>query len=1195
VQNYWDGVATPDPALAGNVAAGKVRFAKLNGTLEQNYEPNLPFGSDLLSCVSADNTFGAYGDITQTIARTDANCSFASAWLKTTTSSYCPGPGEPAISNCPDPSSRILGRLSRAQVTASAPGVVSQTRMSGFGYDARGLLTSETIEPDEPASSTLRLATSYQYNDPYANRTQSTVSGANPDGTIFSRTTSIGYDPRGRYVESTTNALGHVSTATHDARWGTVLSQTDPNTVPVSFGYDGFGRRISETRPDGTVTTIEYAACGGLNPCPALAKYTVRTQTSGAAPVKSYFDLLGRTVRVETVSLNGAAVYRDTEYDARGRVARSTLPYFAGAFVYWNTNGYDALSRLIQVTEADAGVTATSYQGLTTVVTRSGPGITARPRTSVKNAANQLVSITDSLYPAQSTTYQYDAFGNVTRVTDPVGNITLMSYDRRGRKETMADPDMGAWNYGYNSLGGLVRQTDAKGQVHTVAYDPLGRLQSRGTPEGTSSWTYDSAPLGGTGLLAKGRLASVTVSAPGGVQQSYGYDNLGRPASSTLTVDGESYITSTIYNPGNGQIETVTYPQTGFAVRRVYNANGYLFELRNAATNQLYWTASQDDAAGRLVQERLNSDLLTTDRSYDPAKGALTRINTYGAPGTAQDLRYDFDVLGNLLSRVDFLQGTTESFGYDTLDRLLSVTGPAPKSFQYNAIGNLTFKSDVGSYAYAGGKPHAVTQAGPFSYTYDPNGNQLTGPGRGVGYTSFNKPSSITKDGLVTSFTYDAGFSRVKKGNVNGTTVYVGKLYERVVSGTVIEHKHYIHGGAAPVAVYTQRNTGANDTRYLHTDHLGSIDTITDEAGGVVQRLSYDTHGKRRNPDWTDPIGPITALTPRGFTGHEMDDESGLINMNAREYDPVIGRFLTPDPFVQSPSNSQSYNRYSYVWNNPLASTDPSGYFNIFKKDDWKNFTSGTLERVGRNKYLGGLTQMGLLTHPFGFGIAYGASTGDWNTVGRAYATNAVLAASVWAGGAAWGAYGAYGGSILGAGIFVAESAAIGYTSSYATAWIYGASNDEARHAALLAAKRAAVMAGARVGYNALVGYDSTPKPGENRPGNTRYIPDESGRLQPQDIGRNVVLLNENYEGLDCSLCRDAFRQGSPLSRALNDVPGINAIGGLDDFLNNVVPTSMGDSLWFKGVTIPAAVFVTVPALLDGIPIYLIDPLGRQR
>src|SRR6266581_6753112 len=502
-----------------------------------------------------------------------------------------------------------------------------------------------------------------------------------------------------------------------------------------------------------------------------------------------------------------------------------------------------------------------------------------------------------------------------------------MSYDRRGRKETMADPDMGSWNYGYDSLGELVRQTDAKGQIQTVLYDPLGRIQSRTTPEGTSSWIYDNAPLGTTGLLAKGRLASIN--APGGVQQqSYGYDNLGRPTSSTLTVDGEAYTTSTGYNITNGQIETVTYPQTLFAVKRVYNANGYLFELRNAATNQLYWTATQDDAAGRLTQERLNSNLLTTDRVYDPAKGTLTRINTYGAPGTAQDLRYDFDVLGNLLSRFDFLQGTTETFGYDTLDRLLSVSGPAPKSFQYDAIGNIISKSDVGSYVYTGGKPHAVTQAGPNGYTYDANGNQLTGPGRSVAYASFNKPSSITKDGLATAFTYDAGFNRVKKSNVNGTTVYVGKLYERVVRGTVTEHKHYIHGGAAPVAVYTQRNTGVNDTRYLHTDHLGSVDTITDEAGNVVLKLSYDAHGKRRNPNWTDPTGPIAALTTRGFTGHEMDDESGLINMNAREYDPVIGRFLSADAIVEA-GFGQGLNRYSYARNNPLSYTDPTGNFSL--------------------------------------------------------------------------------------------------------------------------------------------------------------------------------------------------------------------------------------------------------------------------
>src|SRR6266581_4853870 len=334
VQNFWQGVATTDPAYP---AASQVRFAKLNGTLEQNFEPNLLAGSDLISCVSADNTFGSYGDITQTVARTDASCSFASAWVKTTTNSYCPGPEGVAVSNCPAPASRILGRLNRSQVTASASGVISQTRTSGFGYDSRGLLTSETIEPDEPASSTLRLATTHQYNEPYGNRTQSTVTGANPDATTFSRTTSFGYDSRGRYVESTTNALGHSSQATHDARWGTVLSQTDPNNVTVSFGYDGFGRKISETRPDGTTTSIAYAACDTLsNPCPsfgngAVASYTVTTQSSGAAPATAYVDLLGRTLRTQTVGLTGATVYRDTEYDNQGRIARSTLPYFAGA------------------------------------------------------------------------------------------------------------------------------------------------------------------------------------------------------------------------------------------------------------------------------------------------------------------------------------------------------------------------------------------------------------------------------------------------------------------------------------------------------------------------------------------------------------------------------------------------------------------------------------------------------------------------------------------------------------------------------------------------------------------------------------------------------------------------------------------------------------------------------------------------
>lgn len=131
---------------------------------------------------------------------------------------------------------------------------------------------------------------------------------------------------------------------------------------------------------------------------------------------------------------------------------------------------------------------------------------------------------------------------------------------------------------------------------------------------------------------------------------------------------------------------------------------------------------------------------------------------------------------------------------------------------------------------------------------------------------------------------------------------------------------------------YKQRSTGTSDTRYLHKDHLGSVDTITNESGGIVQRLSYDAFGKRRNAatwsgvptstDWSN----IAALGHRGFTFHEHLDNVELVHMNGRVYDPDLGRFVSADPLIQAPFESQSLNRYSYVMNNPLSMTDPSGY-----------------------------------------------------------------------------------------------------------------------------------------------------------------------------------------------------------------------------------------------------------------------------
>jgi RHS repeat-associated protein len=270
---------------------------------------------------------------------------------------------------------------------------------------------------------------------------------------------------------------------------------------------------------------------------------------------------------------------------------------------------------------------------------------------------------------------------------------------------------------------------------------------------------------------------------------------------------------------------------------------------------------------------------------------------------------------------------------------------------------------------------------------------------------------------------------------------------------------------------------GYPNTNYFLTDHLGSV-VATANAAGMVTNNGYDAHGKRRNANGTDaPITTFLTGARRGYTGHEHDDEVGLVNMNAREYDYVLGRFITPDAVVPGAFNSQSYNRYSYVNNNPLSRIDPSGRWSISiggisigssgisislggigclgcdkvvkqATQQVARSTTYVLQKVGGIPYVGGLMNVGLLTSP-GFGPFYGASTGDWRTVGQAHATGAVLAAGAWAapGIAAMPWY-----SSLGA------STALGYTSGYTIAQIYGGSNAQASAAGRTSARYAGVV-----------------------------------------------------------------------------------------------------------------------------------------
>jgi len=643
------------------------------------------------------------------------------------------------------------------------------------------------------------------------------------------------------------------------------------------------------------------------------------------------YDMKGRVIRGKTQSFDNQWIGQDTEYDHFGRVRRASKNYKgatidAGSPSNWSTNTYDVLGRATHTTAPDGTWMDYTYSGLTSTVTNS----LGQQKTTIKNTQGLVAEVIDADY--NSTSYSYDSAGDLVQVADANGSMVNMGYDNLGRKVAMDDPDMGGWTYNYNVLGELVYQQDAKGQMVTMQYDKLGRMTSRTEAEGTTTWTYDTAYKG------IGKLAQVT--GPDGYQQSYAYDALGRPVSTTTTIAGHTYKQSTTFDT-YGRPDKTIYP-TGFATQNVYTSLGFLEKVQNVNASTVYWQADAVDADGRTTMFTLGNGL-TTVNQFNPLNGNLLGISTgFGSNSDVQYLTYQYDAIGNLEYRNDGNQSLTETFTYDNLNRLTSasIAGIGTKSYSYDAVGNLISKSDVGTYSYGSGGllPHAVTSiSGTLngitnpSFSYDNNGNLTSGAGRLIDYTSYNKPSQIISNGQTVNFNYDPNHGRVIQTTADATTVYVGSRYEKIsnTASGAITHKHYIGAGGGTVAIYTYESDVTSNTRYLHADQLGSIDTITNESGNVDERLSYDPFGQRRQSNWQEATGPITSLTPYGFTGQEHIEEVGLVHMNGRVYDPELGRFVSADPFVQFPHSTQGLNRYAYVNNNPLVLTDPSG-FGIF-------------------------------------------------------------------------------------------------------------------------------------------------------------------------------------------------------------------------------------------------------------------------
>lgn len=619
--------------------------------------------------------------------------------------------------------------------------------------------------------------------------------------------------------------------------------------------------------------------------------YYEQVQSDGSPTITSHYDSYGTKGHEESTGPDGVSINKEWTYNSRGLLISERTTF--GSLVQSHNYGYDGLGRKLGEALPSGQSYSYSYGNRSVTTTTAG-----RTYTTTYDAWGNIKSSTD---PKSYVEYYYYSNGKPREVE--AGDATwYMEYDEAGNKTLLSDPDAGDTEYTYDALGRLTSQTDANGYETINAYDEKGRLASTTIDGAVTTYTY------GISGNEKKRLIREQ-NANGYI--SYTYDTVGRVKTKerNLTGSGSYSFTRYTYNYLNQLVSRTCNNQTE---QYYYDSNGY--KSGSTINGQDVWQLLDYNGMQTIVQ--LGDSLTSiTERNLQ----GVTHLALVHGNDTISNFRYEYNTAtGNVTSRTG-MQSAREDFGYDSLDRLTAVTSSGQTLLQmsYADNGNFSSKTGLRNFTYSQTHPHAVEQIGRTPLAYGLVSLATT-------YNEFNKIESIVQGNTSASFIYGPEQERwnsvLTKGSASRTILY-GDDYERITTGDSVRHFYYLDGGA----IYVMESGKPDKLLFACTDNLGSIVKLVDDSGASVFNAKYDVWGYQTVTK--NQIG-----FHRGFTGHEMLPEFCLINMNGRMYDPVLGRFLSPDNYVQLGDFSQSYNRYSYCLNNPLKYNDPSG--ELFGIDD---------------------------------------------------------------------------------------------------------------------------------------------------------------------------------------------------------------------------------------------------------------------
>jgi RHS repeat-associated protein len=718
-------------------------------------------------------------------------------------------------------------------------------------------------------------------------------------------TTHTSFDASARFPTSVSNPLGQVTTTAWDPVCGEAIGAVDPNGSDWHYQYDALCRLVQTTMPLGGYELRSFIGSGN----PAAQYVEVQTPSADGAGnqwARSYYDGLGRIYQTRAKG-PGSDIVSEQSFDPRGLVATRVATRYAGEPAQTTRYSYDALERLTALTLPDQASRTTSYGAWT----RSDRDPMSHEVSRRFDAYGRVIEEHDG---DAMTALAYNARDQLTSVTDSVGNRWTWSFDSLGRADSTRDPDSGARSFGFDAEGRVLAMVDAKQQRTELSWDALGRARSQTSLAGTSnaatvSWIYDEVRAGFANI---GRQTTL-VDAFGTSHTDF--DGAGRPAVQVRTIDGAAYPFAYSYDTGN-RLRTVSYPDGDMLGTKDaplgYDAAGRLSRIPGVVDSATY------DAAGRVTVQS-NANATNTTYSYNPQRRWIDRIRTVAVvtgikqqPPAIQNLSYARDADGNVTRVTSPLPHESWSYTYDRRHQLLasaSQSDPADnQTFSYDLLGRMTYNSRIGNYAYGDqyAPPHAVVQAGDRHYSYDAAGNMTSSNGLAIAYDGRNRPTALDGASYHATYGYDGNGERITQTHGGTTTHYIGDT--EITDGVATK---YIRLGGHSVA----KRIGTA-TYWLHTDQLGSIQSITDASGSEVQHQSYRAYGER--------LATATGHPESHGWIDEHQDDSGLIYLHARYYDPALGRFLSPDP-SHPLRPGVGLDRYGYSGGDPINAFDRSG------------------------------------------------------------------------------------------------------------------------------------------------------------------------------------------------------------------------------------------------------------------------------